>query len=99
MGNIFYDGDDLTREDIMNDFFDTTDDSMIEIAEPLDLEDMVSNSVRNQCKICNENVALFTTIPCNHRCICNTCLKKIYEKREEISCPFPYCNKKIKKIV
>lgn len=99
MGNIFYNSDDLTREDILNDFFDLDNNSMIEISEPLDLEDITTHNTTHRCKICNTNVALFTVIPCNHRCICNNCLKAIYEKREEIACPYPNCSKKIQKII
>jgi hypothetical protein len=98
MGNIFYNTGGLTREDILNDFFDV-DNNMIEISEPLDLEDITTDNRINQCRICNKNVALFTVIPCNHRCICNNCLKVIYEKREEIACPYPDCSKKIQKII
>lgn len=99
MGNFFSDTNDLTSEDILNDFFDADDGSIIEIAEPLDIEDVITNRPAIQCRICNTNVALYTVLPCNHKCICNHCLKEIHKIREEFPCPYPQCVKKIKKIV
>lgn len=99
MGSFLSITNDLTREDILNEYFECDDGSIVDIASPLEINDIPTNIEASQCKICNRNVALFSIIPCQHRCICNECLKQIYEGQMISLCPYPECNKRIKQII
>lgn len=99
MGNRFPILDDPTREDILNEYFGVDEGTTADIAQPLEMEDIPTNNTTIQCKICNLNIALFNITPCQHRCICNGCLKEIYNGKTISACPYPDCNKKIKQII
>lgn len=99
MGGYFSISDDPTREDILNEYFGVDEGTTADIAPPLEMEDMTTNNTAIQCKICNLNIALFNVIPCQHRCICNGCLKQIYNGKTISLCPHPDCNKIIKQII
>jgi hypothetical protein len=101
MGNLFSFGeeDDLTEEGILDDFLNVDGLVNLEIRGPLDIDDIPTENEDIQCKICDKNFALFTTRPCNHRCICNSCLRVISEQNTILRCPQPNCNKIITKIV
>lgn len=99
MGNWFSIAEDYTRDELVNEFFETDDGSILSIAPPLVMDDIITDSEKNQCKICNANLALFTVFPCEHKCICNGCLTEIYERQAISFCPYPNCNKKINKIL
>jgi late competence protein required for DNA uptake (superfamily II DNA/RNA helicase) len=100
MGNYFsYYGENFTEDEILNDFFETEGLTTLVVPEPIDIADLPTKNEKFQCKICNTNIALYTTRPCDHRCLCNGCLRKVKDQEDVFLCPHPGCNKIVQKII
>ena len=87
---------DKEREAITKEAYDIVEREtgvvIIDVPEIIEMDDILEDNPKFQCRLCNQNRAFFISLPCKHRWICVRCLENFAEDRCAV------CDKLIKSI-